>query len=282
MDESQTERETEEKQQPIGIYGWRKRCLYSFILLLTIMTVLNLALLVWILRVLNFDVDGMKSMKFTSDGMTVDGEVEFLNSLYTENIKSLQSMPLKIDSSRGVHIRARNENSQITNTFTIANKTVTSQSESFTVKNSRGMTKLAVSDKGVDFVNADVTFSGSTSKVHVTGSIATPNVRGPIAEPLRVEALSTQLNVIGEKGVVVSAPAGRVLVKSADRLSFVTDKNIYMGAKNYYIKNLQVSSGQSGGGVYSGTVYELCICDTGKLFLSRPSDNCAASDTVCL
>lgn len=27
--------------------------------------------------------------------------------------------------------------------------------------------------------------TGSTSKVHVTGSIATPNVRGPVAEPLR-------------------------------------------------------------------------------------------------
>lgn len=32
----------------------------------------------------------MKNVKFTSDGLKVDGEVEFINSLYTESIKSIQ------------------------------------------------------------------------------------------------------------------------------------------------------------------------------------------------
>lgn len=52
------DRDTElldDRPQPVGIYGWRKRCLYGFILLLIILTVLNLALLVWMLRVLNFN-----------------------------------------------------------------------------------------------------------------------------------------------------------------------------------------------------------------------------------
>lgn len=43
-------------RQPVGIYGWRKRCLYAFILFLTVLTTLNLALIIWILRVLNFSV----------------------------------------------------------------------------------------------------------------------------------------------------------------------------------------------------------------------------------
>ena len=42
--------------QPVGIYGWRKRCLYAVILFLLVVTVVNLALIVWILRVLNFSV----------------------------------------------------------------------------------------------------------------------------------------------------------------------------------------------------------------------------------
>lgn len=53
---AEEEEEFVHRQQPVGIYGWRKRCLYAFILFLMVLTILNLALIVWILRVLNFSV----------------------------------------------------------------------------------------------------------------------------------------------------------------------------------------------------------------------------------
>lgn len=40
----------------IGIYGWRKRCIYALILSLLIMVILNLALSLWILKVMEFSV----------------------------------------------------------------------------------------------------------------------------------------------------------------------------------------------------------------------------------
>ena len=40
----------------IGIYGWRKRCLYVFLLLLMMMIIINLALTIWILKVMDFSV----------------------------------------------------------------------------------------------------------------------------------------------------------------------------------------------------------------------------------
>ena len=39
----------------IGIYGWRKRCLYLFVLLLIAILLVNFALTIWILRVMWFD-----------------------------------------------------------------------------------------------------------------------------------------------------------------------------------------------------------------------------------
>jgi len=39
----------------IGIYGWRKRCLYLFVLLLIVILVVNFALTIWILRVMWFN-----------------------------------------------------------------------------------------------------------------------------------------------------------------------------------------------------------------------------------
>lgn len=38
----------------IGIYGWRKRCLYILVLTLLIMVIVNLALTLWVLKVMEF------------------------------------------------------------------------------------------------------------------------------------------------------------------------------------------------------------------------------------
>lgn len=48
----------EPPDNPIGIYGWRKRCLYFFMLLLVVVIVVNLGLTIWILVVLDFNVVG--------------------------------------------------------------------------------------------------------------------------------------------------------------------------------------------------------------------------------
>ena len=41
---------------PIGIYGWRKRFVYCFILLLVVMILVNLSLTIWILVVMHFNI----------------------------------------------------------------------------------------------------------------------------------------------------------------------------------------------------------------------------------
>lgn len=40
----------------VGIYGWRKRSLYFFILFLVAIIIINLALTIWILVVMDFSV----------------------------------------------------------------------------------------------------------------------------------------------------------------------------------------------------------------------------------
>lgn len=38
----------------LAVYGWRKRCLYSLLLGLMVMVILNLALTLWLLKVMEF------------------------------------------------------------------------------------------------------------------------------------------------------------------------------------------------------------------------------------
>lgn len=58
MDERETTQAppAQENNNPIGVYGWRKRCLYFFVLLLVVVLLVNLGLTVWILVVLRFNV----------------------------------------------------------------------------------------------------------------------------------------------------------------------------------------------------------------------------------
>ncbi|KAK3555297.1 hypothetical protein QTP86_014982 [Hemibagrus guttatus] len=72
----------------VGIYGWRKRCLYFFVLLLMILILVNLALTIWILKVMNFTIDGMGHLRITERGLKLEGDSEFLQPLYAKEIQS--------------------------------------------------------------------------------------------------------------------------------------------------------------------------------------------------
>jgi hypothetical protein len=86
----------------VGIYGWRKRCLYVFILLLTIVIVVNLALTIWIMTVLDFSTSGMGALKIDEDGIRVEGRSEFdrtvkFSQLSAPEVSSIKNNELKSD-----------------------------------------------------------------------------------------------------------------------------------------------------------------------------------------
>lgn len=60
---------------PAGLYGWRKRCVYFFLLLLLATMIVNLALTVWIMKVTNFSlVSAARSLLLTSGAARRPGE----------------------------------------------------------------------------------------------------------------------------------------------------------------------------------------------------------------
>ncbi|KAL2770112.1 gamma-sarcoglycan isoform 1 [Daubentonia madagascariensis] len=97
----------------IGIYGWRKRCLYLFVLLLLIILVVNFALTIWILKVMRFSPTGMGHLQVTKDGLRLEGESEFLFPLYAKEIHSRMDSPLLLQSTQNVTVNARNSEGEV-------------------------------------------------------------------------------------------------------------------------------------------------------------------------
>ncbi|XP_056441028.1 zeta-sarcoglycan-like [Gadus chalcogrammus] len=106
----------------VGIYGWRKRCLYFFILLLLVTMIVNLALTIWILKVMNFTPDGMGKLRVTKEGVRLEGESEFLHPLYVKEIRSRRDSPLILQSDRNVTVNARNNLGQVTGQLTVGKR----------------------------------------------------------------------------------------------------------------------------------------------------------------
>ncbi|KAG8592293.1 hypothetical protein GDO81_000452 [Engystomops pustulosus] len=104
---------------PVGIYGWRKRCLYFFVLLLLVTMIVNLAMTIWILKVMNFTVDGMGNLRVTKKGIRLEGVSEFLLPLYVKEIQSRKDSALVLQSDRNVTVNARNQNGHLTGQMTI-------------------------------------------------------------------------------------------------------------------------------------------------------------------
>ncbi|CAL1298754.1 unnamed protein product, partial [Larinioides sclopetarius] len=72
----------------IGIYGWRKRCLYFLVIILFSMVIINLALTIWIIRVMDFSINGMGRLRIFRDGLRLEGRSHFLHTIYAAKIQS--------------------------------------------------------------------------------------------------------------------------------------------------------------------------------------------------
>ncbi|XP_078326518.1 zeta-sarcoglycan-like [Crassostrea virginica] len=266
-------------RQPVGIYGWRKRCLYAFILFLTVLTTLNLALIIWILRVLNFSVHGMGKLRITENGIRLEGEAEFLDNLYTNKIKSMQDKPLQVDSSQDIVLRARDEQKNISSKLVIGNNRLVAQCEEFMVIDHKGQTRFKVWDKGVSMELDEVYYTGS-SKVIINSSVETPNIRGPRSKPLKIEAPSTSIIMYAKDEIRIDAPAGDMAINSLKEIQIRSRDSIILDSSKLIIKNLKVSSISSGQQKTVG--YQLCMCSTGLLFLADADKECQGTREICL
>uniref|UniRef100_A0A5G2QVC9 Gamma-sarcoglycan n=1 Tax=Sus scrofa TaxID=9823 RepID=A0A5G2QVC9_PIG len=151
---TQVERPENQAVYKIGIYGWRKRCLYLFVLLLLILLLVNLALTIWILRVMWFSPAGMGHLQVKQEGLRLEGDSEFLFPLYAKEIRSRVDSPLLLQSPQNVTLSARTVEGEVTGRLTAGPQMVEIQSQHFHI-NSRDGRPLFTVDEREAVVGAD-------------------------------------------------------------------------------------------------------------------------------
>ncbi|XP_078401553.1 gamma-sarcoglycan isoform X2 [Cetorhinus maximus] len=265
----------------IGIYGWRKRCLYLFVLLLLIILVVNFALTIWILKVMWFSRDGMGYLRVTENGIRLEGESEFLFPLYAKEIRSRKDSPLLVDSSQNVTVNARNSEGQVTGRLTVGPSAVQAHGKHFEVNSNTGR-MLFSADENEVVVGAD--------RLRVTGpegalfehSVETPVVRAEPFKQLRLESPTRSLSMDAPKGVQIKARAGNIEGSSQRDIVFHTSEGmVVLDAET--VKLPKLPHGAQGGSGNPQGLYEVCVCPDGKLYLSVAGvgSTCQEYSRVC-
>ncbi|KAM6251363.1 delta-sarcoglycan isoform 1-T1 [Porphyrio hochstetteri] len=266
----------------VGIYGWRKRCLYFFVLLLMILILVNLAMTIWILKVMNFTIDGMGNLRITEKGLKLEGDSEFLKPLYAKEIRSRPGNPLYFQSARNVTVNILNEKTKVLTRLVTGPQAVEAHSQKFEVKTLSGKLLFSADDNEVVVGAERLRVLGAEGTVFPK-SIETPNVRADPFKELRLESPTRALVMEAPKGIEINAEAGSLKATCRTELRLESkDGEITLNSAKIKLPNLPQGSSSSAGSRQK--IYELCVCPNGRLFLSQAgtSSTCQINTSVCL
>nr|XP_046185581.1 zeta-sarcoglycan-like [Oncorhynchus gorbuscha] len=272
----------------VGLYGWRKRFLYFFLSLLLVIMIVNLALTVWIVKVMHFTVDGMGNLQVNGEGIRLEGISEFLLPLYVKEIQSRRASPLVVRSNRNVTMNARNDQGQLTGQLTVGLDSVEAQCQRFEVRSRDGGKMLfSVDEKKISIGTDTVRVTGSDGGVF-GHSVETPHIQADASQDLKLESPTRTLTMEAPRGVEVTAARGKLKATCRKDLELQsTEGEIFLDANAIRLGSflpLGVYSPSSDTASQKQTVYELCICPNGKLYLSPAGSrsSCYSTSNVCL
>ncbi|XP_007889652.1 delta-sarcoglycan [Callorhinchus milii] len=267
----------------VGIYGWRKRCLYFFVLLLMILLLVNLALTIWILKVMNFTTDGMGNLRITDKGLRLEGPSEFLETLYAKEIRSKADRSLYLQSSKNVTVSVRNEQNEIVTQLITGSEAVEAHGKRFEVNSNTG--KLLFSaEEGEVVVGAErLRVLGAEGAVF-DSSLETPHIRAEPFKQLRLESPTRSLIMEAPKGVEIDAEAGDLKALCRNELKLESeDGEIILDARNIKLPRLPKGT-YTPSATGRQNVFEVCVCPNGRLFLSQSGtgSTCQINNSICL
>uniref|UniRef100_A0A8C8VHI8 Gamma-sarcoglycan n=1 Tax=Pelusios castaneus TaxID=367368 RepID=A0A8C8VHI8_9SAUR len=265
----------------VGIYGWRKRCLYLFVLLLLIILVVNFALTIWILKVMWFSPAGMGHLHVTEEGLRLEGESEFLFPLYAKEIHSRRDSSLLLQSTHNVTVNARNLDGEVTGRLNVGPKMVEVHGQQFQINSVVGKPLFTVDENEVVV---------GTDKLRVTGpegalfehSVETPLIRGEASKPLRLESPTRTLSMDAPKGIYIEAGIGNIeALSQMDIKLHSSDGVLLLDAATVRLPKLP--EGKRGGSERSEELHEICVCPDGKMYLSAAGrySTCQEYSHVC-
>jgi len=262
----------------VGIYGWRKRCLYALIVLLTVIIIINLALTIWILKVLDFHSNGMGALKIHRGGITVSGDAQFMKPVYVRKLRSGENEPLVVESDRTVTINARNASGGISSRLYLGPNQAQAVCDRFEIFDDDHELIFSADKDEVAVRVENMRILGKGGSVF-ENAVQTSLIRPESGQSLRIESPSGKLEVQADQDLEINSANGDVRVKAVQNVLIQSSRGeVHFRGQDFYFQGLPPAASDSS----AYPQYQVCICKVdGRLFLARNGADCRASDQIC-
>ncbi|CAG0879657.1 unnamed protein product [Darwinula stevensoni] len=262
----------------IGIYGWRKRFLYLLLILLLVMIITNLSLTLWILKVMDFSVEGMGRLRIISEGLRLDGEAYILDRLIMSHMRSRRGQAITLEASRNFTIRTRKD-TQIANTLFLGENRLDCEASSFRIVDPLGRELFSATRK-------EVHVGASTLRVSGPGgaefdAVQTPLVRAEASHELRLESPTRSITMEAPESIGIESWAGDIYASCLTNIRLQSRRGaIYLNSGKVRLPDVPIANVTSSPR-QNVLVYQMCACGNGQIFLVPPTRQCHADPTVC-
>ncbi|XP_030767819.1 zeta-sarcoglycan [Sitophilus oryzae] len=268
----------------MGIYGWRKKCLYALILVLLFMVIVNLALTLWVLKVMDFSSNGMGQLEIIPGGLRLKGNAFVLENLVASQIRSRRGEPIVVESSRNISLKSRNKRGYLSSYIHLGVDRFECSTNRFHILDDRGQAVFSA-DRNQVTVGTDslrITGEGGTC---FKGSVQTKLVRAETGHDLRLESSTRGLQIRAPRDLLLESRGGHVSTIALNDVSFKSEVGaIHLQSSSVMVPQLPTAKVTNRPmTARSFDVFQLCACESGKLFLASPHAVCASEneDGLC-
>jgi hypothetical protein len=260
----------------VGIYGWRKRCLYVFILILTLIIVLDFVLTIWIMVVLNFSTDGMGALKMENDGIRVTGKTKFEKPVQFSQISTENNEALTLESSLGVTLNAHNISGDTTASLDLnTGGKISATCERFEIfdRNNKMLFFADSNEVGLKLDSLRILDDGGSV---FEGAIQTALLRPEIDNNLSLESPTRSVKINAGQDIELLSNAGEFSLNTLLDINFNTKQGEIHFNGNLFMSGLERSHGRG------NPQYQLCMCQNGRLFMAAENADCRADKSICI
>ncbi|KAG8245208.1 delta-sarcoglycan-like [Homalodisca vitripennis] len=281
----QTETSEPVASRHVGIYGWRKRCLYLVLLLLLIIITVNLTLVLWIVKVLTFSTHGMSYINMVGSGIQFTGKTFIQDTLVASGLFTRPGETFSVQSAKNLSLTTTDRLGYLSSNIYLGDGKLEISTPTFKVTDLRGKTLFSVDKDAVSLTAHSLSISGEGGAVF-EGSLQTPVVSADVRSDLELEAAFKGVQVVTPAGVSIESRAGDILASSHHDINLITvEGSIKLESTNVLMpslphRTLNHHRPRKHHHHHVDRIYQLCVCSSGELYLGEADSVCEAS-SVC-
>uniref|UniRef100_T1ISK8 Uncharacterized protein n=1 Tax=Strigamia maritima TaxID=126957 RepID=T1ISK8_STRMM len=227
--------------------------------------------------------DGMGKLRIVRNGLRLEGNAEFMHGLYATEIKARQDHSMKIESARNLTLNARNVDADISTQLFLGDQKLEVFASKFTVTNSSGAQIFSANDSEVT-VGAEILKVTGIGGAVFTGAVETSEIQSDYRSDLKLESPTRNLDFDGAQGIKMESNSGEIQASSMMDLKLQSRKGIVkLDSRKIYFHVSKLPEMKTTQNSKDTTVraYQLCVCETGRLFLAHPKEKCTTDGYFC-